>query len=47
VPNLLVVHPELPVTSLAELVAYAKARPGQLKYGSGGSGLTAASRAGF
>jgi tripartite-type tricarboxylate transporter receptor subunit TctC len=33
VPNLLVVHPELPVTGIAELVAYAKARPGQLNYG--------------
>ena len=38
IPNLLVVNPELPVNSIAELVAYAKARPGQLNYGSGGSG---------
>src|SRR6187399_287532 len=38
VPNLLVVHPELPVNSIAELVAYAKAKPGQLNYGSGGAG---------
>ena len=39
-PLLLVVHPSLPVTSVAELVAYAKARPGQLNYGSGGIGTT-------
>jgi tripartite-type tricarboxylate transporter receptor subunit TctC len=35
---LLVVNPELPVRTLAELVAYAKARPGQLNYGSPGVG---------
>jgi len=35
-PFLLVVNPELPVRTLAELVAYAKARPGQLNYGSPG-----------
>jgi len=40
VPNLLVVHPDLPVNSIAELVAYAKARPGQLNYGSGGAGTS-------
>jgi tripartite-type tricarboxylate transporter receptor subunit TctC len=37
-PFLLVVNPELPVRTLAELVAYAKARPGQLNYGSPGVG---------
>ena len=39
-PLLLVVHPSLPVNSVAELVAYVKARPGQLNYGSGGIGTT-------
>jgi tripartite-type tricarboxylate transporter receptor subunit TctC len=39
-PFLLVVHPALPVKTVAELVAYAKARPGQLNYGTAGSGST-------
>jgi tripartite-type tricarboxylate transporter receptor subunit TctC len=39
-PFLLVVHPALPVKSVKELVALAKARPGQLNYGSPGSGST-------
>jgi tripartite-type tricarboxylate transporter receptor subunit TctC len=34
----LVAHPSVPVNSFAELVAYAKARPGQLNYGSSGTG---------
>ena len=38
--NMLVVHPSLPVTSLKELVALAKAKPGQLTYGSSGIGTT-------
>lgn len=33
VPNLIVVNPGLPVKTLAEFVAYAKARKGQLNYG--------------
>ncbi|TMJ00085.1 MAG: tripartite tricarboxylate transporter substrate binding protein [Alphaproteobacteria bacterium] len=36
--NLLVVHPDLPVNSIDELVALAKAKPGQLTYGHTGTG---------
>jgi tripartite-type tricarboxylate transporter receptor subunit TctC len=36
----LVVHPALPVRSVTELIALAKARPGQLNYGAGGTGAT-------
>jgi tripartite-type tricarboxylate transporter receptor subunit TctC len=39
-PLYLVVNNELPVKNLKELVAYAKARPGKMSYGSGGSGTT-------
>src|SRR5262245_23470722 len=35
---LLVVHPSLPVNSVQELVAYAKANPGKLDHGSSGNG---------
>jgi tripartite-type tricarboxylate transporter receptor subunit TctC len=38
VPSLYVVHPDLPVHNLKDFVAYAKARPGQLNYGSAGNG---------
>ncbi len=38
VPNVLVVSPQLPVASVQELVAYAKARPGQLNFASSGVG---------
>ncbi len=39
-PSTLVVHPSLPVKSVKDLIAIAKAKPGQLNYGSGGSGAT-------
>ena len=38
VPFMLVVHPSLPVTNVAEFIAYAKANPSKLSLGSGGNG---------
>ena len=38
VPEALVVHPSLPVRTAKDLVALAKARPGELNYGSAGAG---------
>lgn len=37
-PAVLVVHQSLPVSTVAELIAYAKARPGQLNYATSGPG---------
>jgi tripartite-type tricarboxylate transporter receptor subunit TctC len=37
-PYILIVHPSIPVRSVAELVKLAKAQPGQLQYGSSGNG---------
>ncbi len=37
-PGVLVVHPSLPVKSVAELIALAKAKPGTLNYASSGNG---------
>jgi len=39
-PNVLVVHPSLPVKSMSELIAYAKERPGQLNFASAGVGTS-------
>ena len=39
-PFVLVVNPALPATSVAELVALAKAQPGRINYGSPGNGST-------
>jgi tripartite-type tricarboxylate transporter receptor subunit TctC len=36
--NVLVVHPSLPVKDVKSFIAFAKARPGKLNYGSSGSG---------
>src|SRR5450432_1627481 len=38
VPSLYVVHPDLPARNLKEFVALAKAKPGQMNYGSAGNG---------
>jgi tripartite-type tricarboxylate transporter receptor subunit TctC len=40
VPNILVIHPSIPVSSVNELIAYAKANPGKLTFASQGVGST-------
>ena len=37
-PFILAVHPSVPATTVKELIAHAKSRPGKLRYGSGGTG---------
>jgi tripartite-type tricarboxylate transporter receptor subunit TctC len=39
-PNVLAVHPSLPVNSVKQLIALARARPGDLNYSAGGGGST-------
>lgn len=39
-PYVLVVHPSLPVTTVKQLIALAKSRPGQINYASAGNGST-------
>ena len=39
-PNLVVLHPSLAAGTVRELIAYAKDRPGQLNYASGGTGAS-------
>lgn len=38
VANMMVIHPSLPVKSVKDLIALARAKPGMLVYGSGGNG---------
>jgi len=40
VPHIIVVHPALPVTSVKQLIALARAHPGELSFPSAGSGST-------
>lgn len=40
VPNILIVHPSVPTKSVAEFVAYAKARQGKLAFASAGNGTS-------
>jgi tripartite-type tricarboxylate transporter receptor subunit TctC len=40
VPNVMVVPPSLPVSTVQEFIDYAKTRPGQINFGSGGTGTS-------
>jgi tripartite-type tricarboxylate transporter receptor subunit TctC len=39
-PNVLVVHPDLPIKNVSDLIAYIKANPGKVNYGSSGNGTS-------
>jgi tripartite-type tricarboxylate transporter receptor subunit TctC len=40
VPNVMITHPSVPAKTLQEFIALAKSRPGELNFGSGGSGTS-------
>ncbi len=40
VPNVMITHPSVPARTLQEFIALAKAKPGEMNFGSGGSGTS-------
>jgi tripartite-type tricarboxylate transporter receptor subunit TctC len=40
VPNVMITHPSVPASTLQEFIALAKAKPGEMNFGSGGSGTS-------